>query len=420
MFFHLIACKHTVSEIAEIIGADSLGYFPLEKLGDLKTVLKTFIRYKGVLKMIMEYNRKLILEDGQEYYGYAFGDTDDSVCEIVFNTSMVGYQEILSDPSYTGQAVVMTYPLIGNYGMAKDDYETITPTIGALIVREYNDVPSNFRSESTLGKVMSTYKIPGIYGIDTRRLTRSIRDHGSQKVLLTDVKTPVEKGLNILAATALAHDSVARVSCQQTLVYPSDTEKFHIVAIDCGIKMNIIRSLNARGCKVTCVPWNTPAEVIETLSPDGIFISNGPGDPTDVPQTITAIKKLIGKYPIFGICLGHQIISLAYGAKTYKLKFGHRGGNHPVKNLKTNKIEITSQNHSYAVNADSLLETPLSVTHINLLDQTVEGVVCERDRVFSVQYHPESAPGPQDSTYLFDQFITLIKEGCQHAEKNRS
>lgn len=370
--------------------------------------------------MIMKYNRKLILEDGQEYYGYAFGDTADSVCEIVFNTSMVGYQEILSDPSYTGQAVVMTYPLIGNYGMAEDDYETITPTIGALIVREYNDVPSNFRSESTLGKVMSTYKIPGIYGIDTRRLTRSIRDHGSQKVLLTDVKTPVEKGLNILAATALAHDSVARVSCQQTLVYPADTEKFHIVAIDCGIKMNIIHSLNTRGCKVTCVPWNTPAEVIETLSPDGIFISNGPGDPTDVPQTITAIKELIGKYPIFGICLGHQIISLAYGAKTYKLKFGHRGGNHPVKNLKTNKIEITSQNHSYAVDADSLLETPLSVTHINLLDQTVEGVVCERDRVFSVQYHPESAPGPQDSTYLFDQFITLIKEGCQHAEKNRS
>ena len=438
---HLIACKHTVSEIAEIIGADSLGYFPLEKLRELTshcsfcsacfdgcyptaipddTRKDRFEKRLSDIKESSEYNRKLILEDGQEYYGDAFGDTDGSESEIVFNTSMVGYQEILSDLSYTGQAVVMTYPLIGNYGMAKDDYETITPTIGALIVREYNDVPSNFRSESTLGKVMSTYKIPGIYGIDTRRLTRSIRDHGSQKVLLTDVKTPVEKGLNILAATALAHDSVARVSCQQTLVYPSDTEKFHIVAIDCGIKMNIIHSLNTRGCKVTCVPWNTPAEVIETLSPDGIFISNGPGDPTDVPQTITAIKELIGKYPIFGICLGHQIISLAYGAKTYKLKFGHRGGNHPVKNLKTNKIEITSQNHSYAVDADSLLETPLSVTHINLLDQTVEGVVCERDRVFSVQYHPESAPGPQDSTYLFDQFITLIKEGCQHAEKNRS
>ena len=194
------------------------------------------------------------------------------------------------------------------------------------------------------------------------------------------------------------------------MVSHAENQKFHVVAIDCGMKMNIVRSFNKRGCKVTIVPWNTPAEAVMALDPDGIFISNGPGDPTDVPETTQTIKKLIGKYPIFGICLGHQIISLAYGAKTYKLKFGHRGGNHPVRNLETNKIEITSQNHSYAVDADSLNGTDLTVTHINLLDNTIEGVKCDKDKVFSVQYHPESAPGPQDSAYLFDRFIEVMEE----------
>lgn len=358
----------------------------------------------------MNFNRKIILEDGREYYGYSFGNTDDKVCEIVFNTSMVGYQEIISDPSYTYQAVVMTYPLIGNYGMADDDYETKIPTIGALIVKEYNNDPSNFRSSATLSEVMEKYNIAGIYGIDTRKLTRSIRDFGSRKVLITDVSTSLEKGLEILKNSEIPCDAVSKVSCNKIWVSHADNEKYNVVAIDCGMKMNIVRSLNNRGCKVTVVPWNTTAEEIERLNPDGIFISNGPGDPTDVPQVIKTIKSLIGKYPLFGICLGHQIISLAYGAKTYKLKFGHRGGNHPVRNLLTNKIEITSQNHSYAVDTESLKETKLVPTHINLLDNTIEGVKCELDKVFSVQYHPESAPGPQDSAYLFDRFITMMEE----------
>ena len=358
----------------------------------------------------MNFNRKIILEDGREYYGYSFGNTDDKVCEIVFNTSMVGYQEIISDPSYTYQAVVMTYPLIGNYGMADDDYETKIPTIGALIVKEYNNDPSNFRSSATLSEVMEKYNIAGIYGIDTRKLTRSIRDFGSRKVLITDVSTSLEKGLEILKNSEIPCDAVSKVSCNKIWVSHADDEKYNVVAIDCGMKMNIVRSLNNRGCKVTVAPWNTTAEEIERLNPDGIFISNGPGDPTDVPQIIKTIKSLIGKYPLFGICLGHQIISIAYGAKTYKLKFGHRGGNHPVRNLITNKIEITSQNHSYAVDTESLKETKLVPTHINLLDNTIEGVKCELDKVFSVQYHPESAPGPQDSAYLFDRFITMMEE----------
>lgn len=365
--------------------------------------------------MMMDYNKKIILEDGQEYYGYGFGADKSSVLEIVFNTSMVGYQEIMSDPSYTYQAVVMTYPLIGNYGMADDDFERDTPTIGGLIVREYNDEPSNFRSASTLDEVMKKFGIPGIYGIDTRKLSRSIRDIGSRKVLITDTNTTTQKGLEILKNTALPKDAVSFVSCDKITTAHAEEEKYHVVAIDCGMKMNIVRSLNKRGCKVTIVPWNTDADTILNYNPDGIFISNGPGDPTDVPETVDTVKKLMGKRPIFGICLGHQIISLAKGAKTYKMKFGHRGGNHPVRNLETKKIEITSQNHSYAVDNDSIKETDLTVTHINLLDNTVEGVKCDKDKVFSVQYHPESAPGPQDSAYLFDRFILMMEEERNNA-----
>lgn len=366
----------------------------------------------------MEFNRKIILEDGQQYFGYAFGDTADKVCEIVFNTSMVGYQEILSDPSYTYQAVVMTYPLIGNYGMAEDDYETITPTLGAFIVREYNDFPSNFRSAATLSAVLKEYGIPGIYGVDTRKLARSIRDQGCRKVLITSMDTTLEAGLKILKETDIPMDAVPKVSTKRAWTLPIKEEKYHVVAIDCGMKMNIIRSLHKRGCKVTVVPWNTTAETIEGMKPDGVFISNGPGNPVDVPEVTETIKNLRGKHPIFGICLGHQIICLVYGAKTYKLKFGHRGGNHPVRNLTTNKIEITSQNHSYAVDAESLKATDLVPTHINILDNTIEGVKCDRDKIFSVQYHPESAPGPQDSEYLFDVFMNLMEREKDHAEKN--
>ncbi len=471
-------------------------------------------------------DRKIILEDGREFYGQGFGSYEDKVCEIVFNTSMAGYQEILSDPSYTDQAIVMTYPLIGNYGMAADDYESKRPSADAMIVREYNDEPSNFRSEKTLGDVMASWNICGVSGIDTRSLTRSIRDYGTRKALITDASMPLEKAMEILRSTALPSDAVSRVSCRekwislptyspstsepylavfnslapetslaaqpnstvpqhtQTLPPPMavsescaekeasaiavssagnsvsrpaykdtalknsadknsahknaaskdaafkdvvlkntalknsawnnsvlvEAESNHIVAIDCGMKMNIVRSLNRLGCRVTVVPWNTPASEIRAMDPDGILISNGPGNPEDVPETIAAVKSLIGSYPIFGICLGHQILSLAYGAKTYKLKFGHRGGNHPVKNLLTGKIEITSQNHSYAVEEASLLQTPLTATHINLLDQTIEGVRCEADRAFAVQYHPESSPGPQDSAYLFDRFLGMIRQ----------
>lgn len=355
--------------------------------------------------------KKIVLEDGSEYLGYGFGADVDRVCEVVFNTSMVGYQEIISDPSYTYQMVVMTYPLIGNYGIADDDFETKIPTIGGLIVKEYNDMPSNFRYTETLSEILEENGIPAICGVDTRKLTRSIRDLGSRKVLITSIDTPKDEAMKILAETEIPIDAVRKVSCKKKWYSRTSNPKYNVVAVDCGMKLSIIRSLNKRGCNVTVVPFNITAEEVAALRPDGVFFSNGPGDPENVTETIELIKNIKGKYPIFGICLGHQMICLAHGAKTYKLKFGHRGGNHPVKNLETGKIEITSQNHSYAVDADSLKGTGLSVTHINLLDNTVEGVECKEEKIFSVQYHPESAPGPQDSAYLFDKFIDLMKEG---------
>ena len=360
--------------------------------------------------MNRNYNKKIILEDGAEFYGYGFGVDREMIAEIVFNTSMVGYQEILSDPSYTGQAVVMTYPLIGNYGICKDDYETGTPTISAMIVREYNDEPSNFRAVQTLRDVMLNYDIVGLAGVDTRALARYIRDKGTGKALICDAAVPKIAGVAMLKTVALRCDQVAQVSTKKPWRSPAANGRFHVVAVDCGIKHNIIRSLNARGCDVTIVPWNSTAEEVAALRPDGLFLSNGPGNPEDAAPVIQLVRQLRGKLPIFGICLGHQIIALSYGARTYKLKFGHRGSNHPVKNLLTGKVEITSQNHSYAVNAGSLDGTGLEVTHINLLDNTVEGLRCAADRVFSVQYHPESAPGPQDSAYLFDDFIRMMEE----------
>lgn len=364
-----------------------------------------------------KFDRKLILEDGSEYYGYGFGAEIESITEIVFNTAPVGYQEIISDPSYTYQTVVMAYPLIGNYGIAEDDFETEVPTIGGIVVRDYNDQPSNFRSKYTLAESLRKYGIPGISGIDTRKLVRSIRNLGSRKVLIADVETSLEEGLDKLANYDIPENAVAVVSRKKKLEYRVLDAKYQVAAIDCGMKQNIIRCLNRLGCNVTVFPWNTSLEAIERLEPDGIFFSNGPGNPTDVPSVIELVKQLRGKYPIFGICLGHQIIALAYGAKTYKLKFGHRGGNHPVKNLRTGKVEITSQNHSYAVDKDSILDTRLEITHLNLLDQTVEGVACEEEKVFCVQYHPESAPGPQDSSYLFEQFIEQM-EGTRNGKKD--
>ena len=322
---------------------------------------------------MLKFNRKLILEDGSEYLGYSFGSSSQRVLEIVFNTSMAGYQEIVSDPSYTYQAVVMTYPLIGNYGITDDDFESKAITIGGLIVRDYNDMPSNFRYTKTLSELLEENDIPGIYGIDTRKLTRSIRDLGSRRVLITDISTTLEDGLAIIKSTPVPHDAVSKVSCKKRWYSRTANPVYNVVALDCGIKLNIIRSLNRCGCNVTIVPFDTTAEEIEFMNPDGVVLSNGPGDPEDVETAIELVRNLKGKYPIFGICLGHQIISLAYGAKTYKLKFGHRGGNHPVKNLETGKIEMTSQNHSYAVDP------------------------------------------PQDSHYLFDKFLENMKGAKRNA-----
>ncbi len=352
-----------------------------------------------------EFSKKLILEDGSEYYGYGFGADRENVCEIVFNTSMAGYQEIVSDPSYTDQAIVMSYPLIGNYGITDEDFESKLLNLGGLIVREINDFPSNFRFTRTLSELLEDADVPGVYGVDTRKLVRSIRDFGSRKVLITDASTPLEEGLKKLKETELRRDQVSRCSCKKRWYSRTSNPKYNVVAIDCGMKMNIVRELNAHGCNVTVVPYNISAEEILRMKPDGLFISNGPGDPGDVPEVIETLKNLKGKLPMFGICLGHQLIALSYGAKTYKLKFGHRGGNHPVKDLATGKIEITSQNHSYAVDESTIEGTGLKVSHINLLDKTVEGLASEDGKVFSVQYHPESAPGPQDSKYLFDRFI---------------
>ena len=360
-------------------------------------------------------NRKLVLEDGSEYTGRGFGSMEDRIVEMVFNTSMAGYQEIVTDLSYTDQAVVMTYPLIGNYGMTDEDDECKNPHLGGMIVHDYNDSPSNFRYTKTLSEVLEENHIPGITGIDTRQLTRQIRDQGSMRGMITDISRSSAEAVEMIRQTPVPHDAVARVSCQKRWYARTADPMFNVVAIDCGIKLNIVRSLNHFGCNLTVVPYNTSAEAIEFMKPDGVFLSNGPGDPTDVPEVIETVKKLRGKYPIFGICLGHQIISLAYGAKTYKLKFGHRGGNHPVMNMNTGKIEMTSQNHSYAVDAASLEGTSLKMTHLNLLDHTVEGAECPEDKVFSVQYHPESAPGPQDSLYLFEKFINLMKESKNHA-----
>lgn len=357
------------------------------------------------------FNKKIVLENGMEFYGWGFGADKEAINEIVFNTSMAGYQEIISDPSYTDQMVCMTYPLIGNYGMTDEDYETKLPTMGGLIVREYNDLPSNFRYTKTLSEVLDEYGIPAISGVDTRKITRIIRDEGSQKVMICDADLPLEDAVKKVREYVIPTDMVSRVSCKKRWYSRTPNHKYDVVAIDCGMKLNIVRKLNEKGCNVTVVPYDTTAEEIMNMNPDGLFLSNGPGNPEDVQSVISVVKALKGKLPIFGICLGHQMISLALGAKTFKMKFGHRGGNHPVMNMETGKIEITSQNHSYAVDVDSLKDTELTLTHKNLLDNTAEGVECADKKIFSVQYHPESAPGPQDSAYLFDKFISLMKKG---------
>lgn len=350
---------------------------------------------------------RLILEDGTAFIGEAFGAAKESFGEVVFNTGLTGYQEVLSDPSYCGQIVTMTYPLIGNYGINRDDFEAVRPYIHGFVVREDCDMPSNWRSTHTLDELLKTYDIPGISGVDTRMLTRKIRYHGTMKGMITTSEAPLAELVAMLQSAALMTDQVSRVSTKSVFSCPGTGHR--VVLVDFGSKHGILRELTKRHCDVIVVPYNVTAAEIRRIQPDGILLSNGPGDPKDVPQAIEMVKDILGEYPLFGICLGHQLFALACGADTMKMKFGHRGGNHPVKELSTGRTYITSQNHSYAVKEESLQGTELEITHIALNDGTVEGLRNTAKRAFSVQYHPEAAPGPYDSGYLFDQFLHMLE-----------
>ncbi|HEY6198548.1 MAG TPA: glutamine-hydrolyzing carbamoyl-phosphate synthase small subunit [Candidatus Binatia bacterium] len=382
----------------------------------------------------------LALADGTYYIGRGFGAEGEAVGEVVFNTSMTGYQEILTDPSYEGQLVAMTYPEIGNVGVNPEDVESQKPFVKGFIVKEYCAKPSNWRATRTLGDYMREHGIVGIEGIDTRALVRRLRDQGSQEAIIsTRSDSPEELIAKAKTSPGLVgRDLVKEVSCREAYDWsegrwelgagyrkreeseqpqknrkpktPSlDRPGFFVVAYDFGIKRNILRGLADSGCRVKVVPAATPAEEILALNPDGIFLSNGPGDPDAVPYAKENVQKLLGKKPIFGICLGHQILGLALGGQTYKLKFGHHGGNQPVMDLTTKKVEITAQNHGFAVDADSLKGAAV-VTHVNLNDNTVEGLAHKEMPIFSVQYHPESSPGPHDASYLFKRFVDMMEK----------
>ncbi|OME96289.1 MULTISPECIES: carbamoyl phosphate synthase small subunit [Paenibacillus] len=357
---------------------------------------------------------RLLLEDGTLFSGKSFGADAEMTGEVVFNTGITGYQEVLSDPSYCGQIVTMTYPLIGNYGITRDDFESIRPFVHGFVVRRHEPVPSNWRAEYSVDSLLKEYGIPGISEIDTRMLTRIIRHYGTMKGVLTTSNKPVEELKEMLGDTTIAElrNQVAKTSTPQMFTSPGSKER--IVLVDFGAKSGILRELTSRGCDVMVVPHDTTADEIRRLHPDGIQLSNGPGDPKDVPYAVDMVKELLGEYPIFGICLGHQLFALAAGADTEKLKFGHRGGNHPVKELASGRCYITSQNHGYTVNEDSVKGTDLEVTHINNNDKTIEGLKHSKFPAFSVQYHPEAAPGPQDSSYLFDQFLEMIRHHKQN------
>mgnify|MGYP000889097398 FL=1 len=346
---------------------------------------------------------KLILENGIVFEGKAFGYLKESVGEVVFNTGMTGYEEILTDPSYYGQIVTMTYPLIGNYGINLEDMESSSPKVKGFIVREKCDFSSNFRSELEISDYLKGNKIVGLEGIDTRALTKILRNSGTMKGIITleDISYEEAKGkLNEFSNS----EAVKNVTTQKTYVIEGKGK--HVAIMDFGIKGNIIRSFVKRNCKVTVFPADTTAEKVLDVNPDLIFLSNGPGDPEDLPEAIENIKKLVGKKPIVGICLGHQLLALALGGKTAKLKFGHRGSNHPVKDLKKNRVYITSQNHGYFVET---LPENMEATHISLNDGTVEGMKHETLPIFSVQFHPEACPGPKDNDYIFDKFLSYAE-----------
>jgi len=348
----------------------------------------------------------LYLEDGTQFTGESFGSTGESFGEIVFNTGMTGYQEILTDPSYFGQFVVMTYPLIGNYGVNMQDFESTKPRVFGFIVREFAEHPSHFESKMSLDSFLKENGILGVSGIDTRMLTKKIRSKGTMKAFLTTNEITKEQAMERLLSP-LRTDQVSQVSVHEPFTMPGKGQ--HVVLVDYGYKQGMVRELLERQCKVTVVPYHTTYEQIQSLRPDGVLLSNGPGDPKDVPNAVPMIQSLINdKIPLFGICLGHQLLALANGADTEKMKFGHRGSNHPVKDLVTNRIYITSQNHGYTVKQESLSSCPLKISHIALNDGTVEGLSHTNVPAFSVQYHPEASPGPNDSRYLFDQFVEMI------------
>jgi carbamoyl-phosphate synthase small subunit len=356
----------------------------------------------------------IVLEDGAIFEGVSFGASGERLGEVVFNTSMTGYQEIMTDPSYKGQIVTMTYPLIGNYGINKEDVESSSPKIEGFIIKERSKITSSWRSEINLNQYLKKNNIIGIEGVDTRSLTLRIRTKGAMKGVVSTVdlnpKSLIKKAKD--SPGLIGRDLVKEVTCKKS--YKAETvigkgsawpDRKKVVAMDFGIKYNILRCLAESGCDVTVVPAGTKAKDILEQDPDGIFLSNGPGDPAAITYAIEEIKKLLGKKPIFGICLGHQLLGLAFGGKTFKLKFGHRGANHPVKDMTTGKIEITCQNHGFCVDINSLNKDDIELTHINLNDNTLEGMAHKKLPVFSVQYHPEASPGPHDSRYLFKRFM---------------
>ena len=354
---------------------------------------------------------QLILENGMRFDGEAFGYVKETVGEVVFNTGMTGYEELLTDPSYAGQVVTMTYPLIGNYGINLDDMESERPRLRGFVVREKCDFPNNWRCEMDLDGFLKQNKVMGIEGVDTRALTKVLRDHGTMKGIITTRAKDLTESQIAMKFETYSNKNVIR-ECTISEKYEIPGSGRHIAFFYLGTKTGILRDLKARGCRITVLPAFTTAEEILALNPDAVFLSNGPGDPKSVPEIIETVRQLIGKKPLLGVCMGNQLLCLALGGDTYKMKFGHHGGNHPVKDLKTGRVYITSQNHEYVV-CD--LPKDVEASFVNINDNTIEGIRHTKLPIFSVQFHPEASPGPLDSGYLFDRFLEIVERGGDHA-----